>query len=165
MRLKAIIVLNGVNEGKTKFSKVTKNENFEFYEKVGWWTWQVNPNNVLGVVASTLGSPGIRDDKYYEFIGKLKDLSNEYWDFDNLYVDEMVEKFGDSLKTELLIVHGANRDMANRLKNDYGAVMIGITSSKSDMEFVSEYDKVLVWDTDNFVIDVVEFLDNLTKGE
>jgi hypothetical protein len=163
MRKKAIIVIDGVNDGKTLFSKVAKNENLEFYQETGFWTWAINPNNVLGVVSRTLGSPGVRDDRYYEFIGKLKELANDYWDFEDIYIDEMIEKFRGNDKTELLVVHGADSDMAIRLKEDHGAMTLYLTSQKSNKNFESEYDKVLVWDEDGFVDNVVEFLTVLTK--
>ena len=162
---KAIIALSGVNDGKTLFSLITKNEEHKFYTDDGYWIWEINPNNVLGVAARTLGCPGIRDNIFYEFIGKLKVLANDYWDFENNYIAEMVSKFNSNDKTDLLIIHGLNTEIVNGLKEDYGAFTVMITSSRSTKDFSKEYDKVLVWDTDDFVNDVTELLKILTKKE
>jgi hypothetical protein len=162
-RSKAIIILSGLNDGKTLFSLIAKNENKEFYDRDGWWTWAINATNVLGAATRTLGSPGIRDDKYYEFIGKLKALSNEYWNFEPNYTKEMADKFKSGDKAEILIVHGCDDEIANMLKEDYGAFTIYITSKKSNKNFSELYDKVLVWDNDTFTQDVIDTLDILTK--
>jgi hypothetical protein len=165
VRKKAILLLSGVNDGKTLFSMVVKNENHKFFESDGWWTWAINPSNVLGVCARTLGSPGIRDNQYFEFIGKLKTLANEYWDFENNYIEEMVQKFLGNDKTEVLVIHGANDDQAKKLQEDHGAFSVMITSKNSNKNFVGLYDKVLVWDNDTFVNDTKELLEVLTKEE
>jgi hypothetical protein len=162
---KAVIVIQGVNEGKTTFSLITKNEEHKFRPEDGFWIWEVNPNNVLGVAAKTLGSSGIRDNPYYDFIGELKILANKYWDFEAKYIDEMVNKFNGNDKVDLLIVHGLDNDLVSSLKADYGVFTLMITSSRSTKDFTKDFDKVLVWDAETFAEDVVQFLNILTEKE
>ena len=162
---KAIIILDGISsDAKTLFSMICKNENHNFYPEDGFWTWQINSSNVLGVAARTLGAVE-RDDKFYEFIKELRDLANKYYDFENSYLREMCDKFSSNDQVNLLLIYNTNDEQVKFLKEDFGAYDLMISSSKSNKDFTSSYDKVLKWDDPNFTDDVVEFLEILTKDE
>lgn len=162
---KAIIVLDGINsDSKTLFSMICKNEGNKFYPQSGWWVWQINSSNVLGVAARTLGAIE-RDDKFYEFTKKLRDLANEYYDFENSYLREMCEKFSDNEKVDLMIIYNVNSNQVEFLKEDYGAFHIMLSSTKSNKNFENLYDQVLIWDKESFVEDTLNLLKVLTNDE
>ena len=162
---KVIIILDGVNsDSKTLFSMICKNEGNKFYSQPGYWTWQINSSNVLGVASRTLGAVE-RDDKFYEFTKKLRDLANEYYDFENSYLREMCEKFADNEKVDLMIIYNVNSNQVEFLKEDYGAFHIMLSSTKNNKNFENLYDRVLIWDNETFIEDVQNMLTVLTKDE
>jgi hypothetical protein len=162
---KAIIILDGVSsDGKTLFSLICKNENHKFYSEDGFWTWQINSSNVLGVASRTLGATE-RDDTYFEFIKKLRELANQYYDFENSYLREMCEKFNGDDRVDLLIIYNVNSTQVEFLKEDFGAYHIMLSSTKSNKNFENLYDRVLIWDKESFVEDTLSLLQILTKDE
>lgn len=116
---KAIIALSGTKEQKTKFLQVAKNEDHSFYPEDGWWIWSINATDVAGVAARTLGAGALKDEAYYEFVGKLKRLANMYYDFEINYIREMVEKFLKDKRAEILVVHTTSPEAYQYLKESY----------------------------------------------
>jgi len=163
---KAILILDGNNFAKNEFLKIVKNENHEYYEEDGWWVWSINSSDVAGVAARTLGFEGPRTNFYYELVKKLKVLGNEYNDFEVNYYKNMVGKVRDNPKTQLLILHGVEKEHIEQLKEDYGAFSILVTKYTVDPE--SEYDVSLCWNPDvsldlEFVEAVKDTIQKLTK--
>lgn len=165
MTKKAVVCVFGVADGTTLLNLVTMNKDHKFYPENGWWLWCVNPANVLNLCARTLGAPPERNDNYFEFTSKLRSLANDYFDFDDNYVEEMVTRFKEDEKVDLLYIYGISEEKSKFLQEDAGAFTLMISSTKSNKDFTPFYDKVLKWDDDNFTNDVVDFLNVLTSEE
>jgi hypothetical protein len=163
---KAIIVLDGINRGKNKFLQIIKNENHEYFEDDGYWVWNINANDVVGVAARTLKFDDERNESYYNFVKELKELANKHTNFETKYYAEMVGKFQDNPKPQLLVIHGVEKDLINYLKETYGVFTILITKYKKDIEI--NYDITLSWNPDleedtDFVEEVKGIIQKLTK--
>ena len=163
---KAILILDGNNQAKNQFLQIVKNENLEYSTEPGWWVWSINSNDVAGVAARTLKFNEERNSKYYSFVKELKELGNKHTNFEVEYYKEMVEKFHDNPKPQLLIIHGVEKDLVEHLKETYGAFSILVTKYVVDPE--SEYDVSLCWNPDlpldeEFVSAVQTTIQKLTK--
>ena len=165
MTKKAVVCVFGVADGTTLLNLVTMNKDHKFYPENGWWLWCVNPANVLNLCARMLGAPPERDNDYFEFISETRASANKNFDYDNVYIDDMVTRFGNDEKVDLLYVYGISEDRAKELQEDVGAFTLMVSSAKSNKDFTPFYDKVLKWDDDNFTNDVVDFLTVLTEDE
>jgi Zn-dependent M16 (insulinase) family peptidase len=108
---KVILILNGVSSSKTKFIEIVK-EN-------GFWTWNLNSRNVLGLVSYKVGWSGDRSKSYYEFIEQFESLVDKYFDFENWYFSSMIKKFLANDKATLLIIHNCKENLAKKLKEEH----------------------------------------------
>jgi len=163
MTNKAVVCVSGISDGTTLLNVTTMNKDHKFFPKNGWWLWCINPANVLNLCARTLGAPADRNDAYFEFTSKLRSLANEYFDFDNAYVDEMVQRFSADDRVDLLYIYGIGEEKTKFLQEDVGSFSLMVSSTKSNKDFSSQYDKVLKWDDPDFTDNVVEFLNILTE--
>jgi hypothetical protein len=152
---KAIIILNGVSEGKTKFVETAKAN--------GYWVWNLNHLNVLSMITYELGWNGIRTKEYFSFIDDLKILADKYFDFENWYISFMIDKFQNSDKAKLLIIHNCTRDLAYKLQEEsYNCFTIDIVNDDI-VEENCDYCKILNCKSDDYVDNVLLTLNILTK--
>jgi hypothetical protein len=113
---KLIIILDGVSGGKTKFIETAKTNNF--------WVWNLNDRNVLSMLSYKVGWDGNRTKQYYEFIEKLESLVDEYFNFEDWYLHNMISKFTKDDKANLLIIHNCKKDMTLKLKEEFSNCFI-----------------------------------------
>lgn len=153
---KAVIILNGKNEGKTNFVNHAKSK--------GYWTWNVNHKNVLSMLCHKLGWDGKRDKNYSAFVDELNNLSNKYFDSEKKYIVSMIEKFSSAEKPNLLIVHSCPQDLTKYILENYNnAYTINITDNSSAVENNEKYCKVLDCTTSSYKEEVEKVLNTLTK--
>jgi hypothetical protein len=151
---KIIVILTGSNNAKNLFDEVAKTN--------GYWLWHINSTNVLSKMSREFYWDGTRDEKYFEYIKKLEDLVNEYYDFKRSYLYDMIQKFRDNDRANLLVLHSIGQELSNELK-DSGAFTLHLVENNSALEVNEEsYDKVIVNDT-NFTNTVVDTLKILGK--
>jgi hypothetical protein len=154
---KAIIILDGISDGKTKFQEIAKQNNI--------WTWQINASNVLSVASRSMGWSGVKDDRYYEFLNKLMALVNEYWDFKIEYFNTMIQKFKIHDKAQLLIIHGAG-EAESALKENEEQEFYFVNIVRDEKSASEAYDMTLIFN-DTFEDQAIKLLDVLlgSKGE
>ncbi len=154
---KAIIILDGISNGKTEFQKIAKEHDV--------WTWQINASNVLSVASRSMGWNGIKDDRYYEFLNKLMALVNEYWDFKIGYFNMMIQKFKIHNQARLLIIHGAG-EAEKVLKENEEQEFYFVNIVRDEKSASEAYDMTLIFN-DTFEDQVIKLLDVLlgSKGE
>jgi hypothetical protein len=122
---KVIIILNGVSGGKTKFIETAKSNNY--------WVWNLNDRNVLSMLSYKVGWDGNRSKKYYEFIERFETLADEYFNFEDWYLHNMISKFSKDEKANLLIIHNCKEDMAEKLQAEYSNCFRLNTLDKIDL--------------------------------
>lgn len=152
---KAIIVLNGKNEGKTKFIETAKKNNF--------WIWNLNYKNVISMIAHKIGWDGDKNKQYYDFAEKFLELSKTSFNSEMWYISSMVEKFNKSEKPNLLIVHGCSNDVSKYLQENFNAYTINIATSDENVSENTKYCKVLNCNKDTFEQDINETVKIITK--
>ena len=168
---KAIILLSGTPQGKSKFDEITKETS---------WVWNTNPRNYLGALSKNFYWSGERNEQYYKFTEELLTLTNRYFNFEEKYLKEKIEKFNSDdslikiLREEgqlekkfdrfILIIHGITKDLVEMLESDYGVFKLHI--SRRDLNTnVKEQDYVIYEDDPNFKEEVERVLRILTKVE
>lgn len=153
---KAIVILNGKNEGKTVFVEHAKSN--------GYWVWNINYRNVLTMLAHKVGWDGKRDKSYYDFIDGLAALSNKNFDSENKYVFDMIEKFLSSDKANLLVVHGCSIDIVKAiLEKNTNAYTINIATSDEKVDANNRYCKALNCNSESYKDDILNTLNIITK--
>jgi len=157
---KTIIILSGIPDGKTKFVEIIK--------KHGFWTWNINPHNVVGTTAKTLGwDMQERDETYYDFISEIERIANKYWNFKDNYISSTIQRFKDNPKPDVLIVHGcdvnAMREIIEKNLGTAFSIRILPSGGQSQNHSTKFYDKKLYFD-DCFEESVLETIEILTKG-
>jgi hypothetical protein len=152
---KAILVLDGVSDGKTSFTAIVK--------EAGYWTWNINHKNVLSMLAGKIGWNGIRNNQFYDFIKDFHDLSNKYFDFESWYTFSMIDKFLSSDKANILIVHNCNSEISKKIQEDYENCYNILISDK---EFENcEYCKTLDFSSNDFKPSVLESIKIITNNK
>ena len=150
---KVIILLDGKSEGKNIFIDTIKNN--------GYWTWNINPFNPLHASAYNYEFDGERNGRYYEFIERLKELVDEYFDQEVKYVNRMIENFIANEKTNVLIIHNCRQDVAVLLK-EWHQNCFDILLTNKEVEN-SSYCKTLDYSDPNYVENVLSVMSILTK--
>ena len=153
---KAIIILDGCSEGKTKFNEILKNNNY--------WIWNVNHLNVLSMVSHKVGWDGVRDKSYYNFIQEFEDLTKKYFDFERNYTIEMIEKFKENSRVNILIIHNCDGKLAVELQDFYTNCFDILISSENKSEEDCTYCKTLNYNSETFDNDVLSVVNILTKS-
>ena len=151
---KVILLLDGQSGGKTAFIQTIKENNY--------WTWNVNAYNVIGVIARKLGSDGERNKDYYDFINQVKDLADQYFDFERKNTLSMIEKFMQHDRAMVLILHNVSQDIGIELK-DFYQNCFDILVTDTDVEG-SSYCKTLNYNDPDFVDNVLHVMNVLTKS-
>lgn len=150
---KVIIVLNGINEGKTKFVETIKEH--------GYWVWNLNHRNVLSMLAHKIGWNGERNQEYYTFIEEFRTLSNRYFESEEWYTNSMIDKFEQSDKANVLIIHNCSPSVADGLQAiNENCYSILITDSDSECD---EYCKTLNYKDEHYVDNVLDTIRVLTN--
>jgi hypothetical protein len=152
---KAIVVLNGKNEGKTMFVEVAK--------KSGNWVWNLNYKNVISMLAHKVGWSGERNKEYYNFVEEFRALSNKYFNSEDWYIETMVNKFNKSEKANLLIIHSCEPEISKKLQETYNCYTINITTSEGSVENNKSYCKVLNCNDENFEKNIVDTIKIITN--
>lgn len=150
---KTIIIISGVSSGKTAFIRTIK--------KNGYWTWNLSPKNVLSMISYKVGWNGDQNKLYYEFIEKLENLVNEYFNFENSYINQMVEKFEKHEKAVVLIIHYAKEHIAKRLQEEYENCYTVLISDHDEVN--ENYARVLNCNSENYTEEILELMNILTK--
>jgi len=149
---KAIIILTGISEGKTKFVNTIR-EN-------GYWTWNINHMNFLSSLTHKLFWDGVRNDKYYEFIKKFESIANEYYNYNLLYAERLIEKLFKSDKTTIVVIHSSNAEMRKTLLEKYeNCYDIHIVNNNG-----GDYEcyKSLNCENESYVEDLLKIVEELT---
>lgn len=161
---KLVLILDGVNVGKTSFSQILMENNY--------WIWSTNHRNFLSVLAHEVGWNGIRDKNYYDFMEEYDALVNKYFDAQHQYVCEMIEKLlvsnkvendnktrENQISTHIQIWYNLRDDVKEFIRKEYGAKSILI----SDIEEKNpNYDFSLNYKNENYdkyVLDLVKSLE------
>lgn len=163
---KAIILLSGTPSGKSKFIETAKNSS---------WLWNINPRDFLGAKSNSFYWDGERTDEYYKFSNELLKLVNKYFEFEEKYLKEKIEKFqSDYSETKtnkekvfnkfLLIAHGISKDIVPMLKNEYGVFEIHVT--RHDLNTNVELHELILYEDDaNFESEVERYINVLTNSK
>lgn len=163
---KVIIILSGDKIGKNIFDKVIK-EN-------GLWVWNINPYNPVGVSARYLGAKYLGNnfkdsEKFNSFVDNLIELSDEYWDYKYRYCKDMITNFKNDENTNVLVVHGCDKETSSRLIEENPAMTFSILIKEcwnKEKNISLEHDKTLFIDRYNdseFQKDVIKTINILTK--
>jgi hypothetical protein len=149
----AILVLDGIAEGKTKFISTAK--------EIGFWVWNINHRNVLSMLTRSLGWEGIKNKQYYDFLDDFNTIANKHFDFENSYISEMVDKFIVSDKANLLVIHNCDKNIAKYLQEKYDNcynIIIGDSSEEN-----CEYCKTLDYKDINYRDNIINTLNIITN--
>jgi len=150
---KAIIVLTGHKEGKNIFVDTIKEHKF--------WTWNINHLNRLSSLIYSLGWDGERTTEYYEFLKKFEGIANDYFDFKNQYVRDLIGKFLNNEKANILIVHSSDPELTEGLQKEYlNCYSIHISDNDFEKENCS---KTLNYKDKDFTEKLLEAIKTLTK--
>jgi len=152
---KTVIILDGVSIGKTKFCDTAKANEY--------WIWNINHRNVLSMLAHKIGWDGNRNRKFHDFISEFVEMANRFWNFEEYYCGNMLEKFERNERATLLVVHSCSKPlrlkMQEKVNNCFG-IMIAEEGEKE-----STYDITLNCNAENFEEEILETLDVLSKNE
>jgi hypothetical protein len=152
---KSIVILNGVAEGKTQFVETAKAN--------GYWVWNLNHRNVLSMLAHKLGWSGDRTKEYYLFIDEFRELANKYFDSENWYVNNMIEKFESNDKVNILIIHNCDEQIAKRLQDEQANCFTVMISNSETEEGCENSCKTLNCKDEKYVENIISTLNILTK--
>lgn len=155
MKEKAIVILNGRNEGKTQFVEIAK--------KNDYWVWNLNYNNVIAMVAHKVGWDGERNENYSNFVKEFSKLSKKYFNAEFNYIEGMAQKFSKNPKANLLIIHGSTPEISKHLQENYNSYTINIAANEDAVDNNTKYCKVLNFSDNKFEQEVKNTLNVLTK--
>lgn len=150
---KVILVLDGVNEGKTKFIEIIKRNKY--------WCWNVNPKNFLSMIAYKLGFNGERDKRFFDFISEFEEVANRYWNFEINYIQGLIQKFFDKDDPMVLIVHNCKPAISKLLQDKYENCFNILISDNDDEN--NNYCKVMNYLKEDFESHVITTMRILTK--
>jgi len=129
---KGFLILVGTHEAKNILQEQLKTD---------WWIWNINPYNHIRHNASAIGWEFDDTNSHDEFIGKLLELSNEYFDYEYKYVTKFISRVTESNKAkenskegDLLVVHGINRELIDRLNSEFSFYVLNCTMEKNQVE-------------------------------
>lgn len=161
---KAIILLSGTPDGKNKFIDIAKSAS---------WLWNINARDFLGSKSSSFYWSGERNEDYYKFTSEFLGLVNKYFEFEEKYLREKIERFLSDDSTEkrhgdksfekfILIVHGVSKNIVQTLMSDYGVFKVHI--SRRDLNSnIESHDLTLYEDDENFDEEVAKVINTLAK--
>lgn len=152
---KAILVLDGISEGKTAFIDIAK--------EAGYWIWNINHRNVLSMLAGKVGWDGNRNNTFYDFIKEFDSLANDYFNYEEWYTLEMINKFLGDERTNILIIHNCNREISGRIQEEFENCYT-ICVDKEEKEN-PDYCKRLVFSSENFKDSVLDSLNIITNNK
>jgi hypothetical protein len=151
---KGIFILSGAKDPKNQFAKIVREKDY--------WSWNLNDKNVLGKASHEyLGWNGKRDSKYYEFIGKLFTLVNEYWNFDEDYLTGRINQFINNDKVHLAVIHNCREELIPVLREKFNALTVHLADG--DTEGIGQYDYILDFNGESFDQDVVNLLNTIIE--
>lgn len=152
---KAILVLDGISEGKTAFIDIAK--------EAGYWIWNINHRNVLSMLAGKVGWDGNRNNKFYDFIKDFDSLANEYFDYEEWYTLEMINKFLSDERTNILIIHNCNCETSGKIQEEFeNCYTICVDKEEKENQ---DYCKRLVFSSENFKDSVLDSLNIITNNK
>jgi len=152
---KTIIVLSGNNEGKTTFIDVVKANDY--------WVWNFNFRNLLSMLSHKLGWDGERDNNYCQFVSDLTTLANNHFNSEEWYIRSMIEKFFESEKVDVAIVHNCDNTLSQALQDQYNCYSVHIVDNEEDVINNTEYCKVLNCNGSDYEQNIVLALATMTK--
>ena len=162
---RAIILASGLPTGKNRFDEIAKKTS---------WVWNINYRNYLGLLSKNFYWQGERNEEYYKFVRELCDLTNRYFNSEEIYLREKIEKFnaddsesklgedGQKFYRFILIVHGVSKNLVDMLESDYGVFQLNL--SRRDLNTnIESYDHIIYEDDTDFEEQVERVLNVLTK--
>jgi hypothetical protein len=152
---KAILVLDGISEGKTAFIDIAK--------EAGYWIWNINHRNVLSMLAGKIGWDGNRNNNFYDFVKDFDALANKYFNYEEWYTLDMINKFIDSENTNILIIHNCNCEISSRIQEEFENCYT-VCIDKEEKEN-SDYCKRFNFSSDNFKESVLSSLEIITNNK
>jgi hypothetical protein len=153
MEKKIVLFLDGVPAGKTQFIETVKNEKY--------WVWNLNFRNLLSMIAHKLFWNGNRDEKYYLFIDEMEDLSNKYFNSENIYLNFMIDKFLQNEKPQILIIHNGKTETYKETVQKYGGTFNVLIRDRDAGTNVEEYNKIFNYKDLNYTNQILEFVTSL----
>ena len=151
---KAILVLDGVARGKTRFLNFAKDS--------GIWVWSISSINVLTAIAHKLYWDSNKTREFYDFLTEFSEMANRYFNFEEKYIATMLEKFFRNNRVDLLVIHNCSERVRDILYKAHKEICFGIRIVDSDLINDSgEYHYILNCDTDFYDDDIKITLDKL----
>jgi hypothetical protein len=152
---KKIIALDGLAAGKTEFVKIIS---------LDYWRWNINFRNLLSFLSHKLFWDGNRNKNYYEFLGEFEVLVNKYFNSENLYIAEMIEKLMENDRLQILIIHNSKPEIRQELKKLYPSEFLSVLISDTE-ENNPDYDIVLNYKGEQYKQNVLSLFSTLEKME
>lgn len=125
---KCIVILRGDSVGKNRFKEIVIKK---------YWCWNISPSNLGSEIGRLMGWNGEKNDKFNDFIDKIIDLGDSYFDFRYWYISNYRTKLLESDKAEknnmegdLMIIHGADDFLSKRLQDSYDVFEFTINKTK-----------------------------------
>ncbi len=163
---KAIILLSGDPESKSKFTKIV--------ESIAW-VWNVNPKNPIRNNLKSFYWKGDRTEEIENLISSQLIVYNQLFDFERSFLIEKITNFNNdesevkvhenkTFDKFVLIAHGVSKDLVPFLQEEYGVFKIHLSKREyHSNENLNDY-TVLYEDDENFTIEVNRIVEILTKG-
>lgn len=155
---KAIIVLDGISEGKTRIIELAKQHPY--------WIRNINSRNALSY-ASRLDEAGYdgktKDENYYTFIEEFEKLADKHFDFTKRYYLNHIKRFNSSEKAQIMFFHNTNkiREYLRDNEEEVGPIYFIYVGKDASQD---GYDKCLNILDNNFEEQVLKLLNDLTKN-
>ena len=151
---KVVIILDGKSEGKNVFDETIKVS--------GYWRWNVNPLNVLTYLSHKLKWDKQKNRKFRDAITEFLEFANRSFNFEELYVAEMIEKLEEADKATVVVLHCVSEDIKKKLatKDNCYSIFISDTDEKQE-----NYHVTLNCNSETFVDDIKKTMQIMTKEE
>jgi len=115
------------------------------------------------MVSHKVGWDGIRSKEYYDFLSKFETLANEYFDFENWYIHDMIKKFDQNEKVQVLIVHNCKEEARKALVNEFSNCSSVLIVDESIWD--DTYDYTLNCKSENYNESILNLLNKLGEQE
>ncbi len=153
---KKIITLNGYAEGKNKFKEILIEKNIV--------VWDRNLYDKLSKAAEISGWNRIKNTNYWEFLEELKIIADQYFNYENDYLNRNINIFLNHKSPQLLILHGCNKETVKNLKEKFDIMNIHVHKINGD-ELLEGYDIVLDYPTEEFEDEVNSVINEMFNPE
>lgn len=129
---KGFLILVGNHEAKNLLQE---------HLKQNYWIWNVNPYNHTRHNEDSMGWKFDDSEAPDEYISKIIALRNEYYDYEYKYITGFIPKVKESNKAlengksaDLMIAHGIDRELIERLCSEHDFFVLNCTMEKHQVE-------------------------------